>query len=158
MPRLFRAYTRVHMYFSAYAIKIMKKYIKIPYFRAGLMVTLVVQPRQHVANCFQLLKLLWGSIKAPHVYGLREREKLLILYSVGIPYPSLIPRASCTFPVHYRKPLFPWDTHPFICYLVCTSLEGVLARQGLDGSRRRSAKTLEGSSDLSTCYFCTCYL
>ena len=58
MPRLFRVYTRVHMYFSAYAIKIIKKYIKNPYFRAGLMVTLVVQTPQHVANCFQLLKLL----------------------------------------------------------------------------------------------------
>ena len=114
------------------------------------MVTQVVQPPQPVANCFQLLKLLGGTIKRPHVYGLREREKVLILYSVGIPYPSLIPRASCTFPVHYRKPLFPWDTHPFICYLVCTSLEGVLARQGLDGSGRRSAKALEGSGDLST--------
>ena len=58
MPRLFHVYTRVHMYFSAYAIKIIKKYIKNPYFRVGLMVTLVVQPPQHVANCFQLLKLL----------------------------------------------------------------------------------------------------
>ena len=89
MPRLFRVYTRVQLHFSAYAIKIIKKYIKIPYFRAGLMVTLVVQPPQHVATCFQLLKLLGGSIKTPHVYGLRERENLLILYFVGIPYPSL---------------------------------------------------------------------
>ena len=104
------------------------------------MVTQVVQPPLPVANCFQLLKLLGGTIKSPHVYGLRERKKVLILYSVGIPYPSLIPRASCTFPVHYRKPLFPWDAHYPICHLVCTSLEGVLARQGLDGSRRRSAQ------------------
>ena len=58
MPSFFRVYTRVHMHFPAYAIKIIKKYIKIPYFQAGLMVTLVVQPPQHVANCFQLLKLL----------------------------------------------------------------------------------------------------
>ena len=74
MPVLFRVYTRVQLHFSAYAIKIMKKYIIIPYFRAGLMATQVVQPPQHVANCFQLLKLLGGSIKTPHVYGLRERE------------------------------------------------------------------------------------
>ena len=47
------------------------------------MVTQVVQPPQPVANCFQLLKLLEGTIKIPHVYGLREREKVLILYSVG---------------------------------------------------------------------------
>ena len=107
MPNFFRVYTRVRMHFSTYAIKIMKKYIKIPYFRAGLMVTQVVQPPPHVANCFQLLKLLGGSIKTSHVHGLRERENLLILYSVGIPYPSLIPCASCTFLVHYRKPLFP---------------------------------------------------
>ena len=106
MPVNFRVYTRVQLDFSVYAIKMIKKYIIIPYFRAGLMVTQVVQPPQHVANCFQLLKLLGGTIKSPHVYGLRERE-LLILYSVGIPYPSLIPRASCTFPVHFRKPLFP---------------------------------------------------
>lgn len=115
------------------------------------MVTQVVQPPQPVANCFQLLKLLGGTIKSPHVYGLRERENLLILYSVGIPYPSLIPRASCTFLVQYRKPLFPWDVHPFICHLLCTSLEGVLARQGLDGSGRWfCSKALEGSGDLST--------
>ena len=74
MPVLFRVYTRVQLDFSAYAIKMIKKYIKIPYFWAGLMVTQVVQPPQHVANCFQLLKLIRGSIKAPHVYGLRERE------------------------------------------------------------------------------------
>ena len=74
MPVLFRVYTRVQLHFSAYANKIMKKYIKIPYFQARLMVTQVVQPPQHVANCFQLLKLLGGSIKSPHVYGLRERE------------------------------------------------------------------------------------
>ena len=119
------------------------------------MVTKVVQPPQPVANCFQLLKLLGGTIKRPHMYGLRERENYYY-YTLLVPYPSLIPRASCTFPVHFRKPLFPWDTHPFICYLVCTSLEGVLARQGLDGSGRRSAKALEGSGDLST-YFCTYY-
>ena len=58
MPRLFRVYTRVQLHFFTYAIKIIKKYIKIPYFRVGLMVTLVVQPPKHVANCFQLLKLL----------------------------------------------------------------------------------------------------
>ena len=51
MPKFFCVYTRVHMHFSAYAIKIMKKCIKIPYVRAGLMVTQVVQPPQHVANC-----------------------------------------------------------------------------------------------------------
>jgi len=113
------------------------------------MVTQVVQPPQPVANCFQLLKLLGGTIKRPHMYGLRERENYYY-YTLLVPYPSLIPRASCTFPVHFRKPLFPWDTHPFICYLVCTSLEGVLARQGLDGSGQRSAKALEGSGDLST--------
>ena len=38
------------------------------------MVTQVVQPPQPVANCFQLLKLLGGTIKRPHMYGLRERE------------------------------------------------------------------------------------
>ena len=27
MPRIFRVYTQVHMYFSAYAIKTIKKYI-----------------------------------------------------------------------------------------------------------------------------------
>ena len=74
MPVFFRVYTRVQLDFSAYAIKMIKKYIIIPYFRAGLMVTQVVQPPQHVANCFQLLKLLGGSIKTPHVYGLRERD------------------------------------------------------------------------------------
>ena len=119
------------------------------------MVTQVVQPPQPVANCFQLLKLLGGTIKRPHMYGLRERENYYY-YTLLVPYPSLIPRASCTFPVHFRKPLFPWGIHPFICYLVCTHLEGVLARQGLDGSGRRSAKALEGSGDLST-YFCTYY-
>ena len=58
MPILFHVYTRVQLHFSAYSIKIIKKYIKSPYFRAGSMVTLVIQPPQHVANCFQLLKLL----------------------------------------------------------------------------------------------------
>ena len=104
------------------------------------MVTQLVQPPQPVANCFQLLKLLEGTIKRPHVYGLRERERVIDIILCWLPYPSLIPRASCTFPVHFRKPLFPWDTHPFIFYIVCTSLEGVLARQGLDGSGRRSAR------------------
>ena len=158
MPRLFRVYTRVHMYFSAYAIKIIKKYIKIPYFRAGLMVTQVVQPPQHVANCFQLLKLLWGSIKAPHVYGLREREIIDIILCWNPLSKSEFP-CLLHFPVHYKKPLFPGDAHLSICHLVCTSSEGILARQGWDGSRRRSARrSWKDSGDLSTRYFCTCYL
>ena len=41
------------------------------------MVTQVVQPPQPVANCFQLLKLLGGTIKRPHMYGLREREIII---------------------------------------------------------------------------------
>ena len=76
MPRLFRMYTRVHMYFSAYAIKIIKIYIKNPFFRVGLMVTLVVQPPQHVANCFQLIETTLSEYKSPSCVwpkGLREK-------------------------------------------------------------------------------------
>ena len=43
------------------------------------MVTQVVQPPHPVANCFQLLKLLGGTIKRPHMYGLRERESIDII-------------------------------------------------------------------------------
>ena len=52
MPRLFRVYTRVQSYFSEYAIKIIKKYIKIPIFEVGLMVIPVIQPPQPMANYF----------------------------------------------------------------------------------------------------------
>ena len=63
------------------------------------------------------------------------------------------------FPVHYRKPLFPGDAHLFIFHLVCTSLEGILARQGRDGSGQRySRRSWKDSGDLSTRCFCTCYL
>ena len=75
------------------------------------------------------------------------------------PNSSLISRASCTFPDFYRKPLFPGDVHPFICHLECTSLESILARQGWDGSGRWSVRrSWKDSGDLSTRYFCTCYL
>ena len=35
MPRLFRVYTRVHMYFSAYTIKTIKNIYKFPIFGLG---------------------------------------------------------------------------------------------------------------------------
>ena len=55
------------------------------------------------------------------------------------------------FPVYYRKPLFPGDVHQLICHLVCTSLESILARQGRDGSGRRSVRILwKDSGDIST--------
>ena len=81
MPRLFRVYTRVHMYFSVYAIKIIKKYIKIPYFRAGLMVTLVVQPPQHVANCFQLTETTLRKYKNPSCAWPKGGEKFYRHYT-----------------------------------------------------------------------------
>ena len=56
MPMFFRVYTRVQLDFSAYAILMIKKYIKIPIFEAGLMVIPVIQPPQPVANCFQLIE------------------------------------------------------------------------------------------------------
>ena len=46
-------------------LKIIKKYIKIPYFWAGLMVTPVVQPPQHVANYFQLIETTLREYKSP---------------------------------------------------------------------------------------------
>ena len=80
-------------------LKMIKKYIIIPYFRAGLMVTQVVQPPQHVANCFQLLKLLGGTIKAPHVYGLREGENYwyytLLVFPIQVWFP--VPPALSQF-------------------------------------------------------------
>ena len=135
MPRLFRVYTRVHMYFSAYAIKIIKNYIKNPYFQVGLMVTLVVQPPQHVANCFQLIKTTLREYKSPSCAWPKGERNFIDIILCWNPNSSLISRASCTFPDLYKKPLFPGDVHPFICHLECTSLGRILARQGRDESR-----------------------
>ena len=158
MPRLFRVYTRVHMYFSAYAIKIIKKYIKIPYFRARLMVTLVVQPPQHVANCFQLIETTLREYKSPSCAWPKGGRNFIDIILCWNPNSSLNPRASYTFPDLYRELLFPGDVHPFICHLECTSLGRILARQGRDGSGRRSARrSWKDSGDLSTLYLCTCY-
>ena len=75
MPRLFRVYTLVHTHFSAYAIKIIKKYIKIPIFEAGLMVIPVIQPPQPVANCFQLVETTLREYKIPsHAWPKGERN------------------------------------------------------------------------------------
>ena len=65
MPKLFCVYTRVQRYFSAYAIKIIKKYTKIPIFEAGLMVIPVIQPPQPMANCFQLIETTLREYKSP---------------------------------------------------------------------------------------------
>ena len=63
------------------------------------MVTQVVQPPQPVANCFQLLKLLGGTIKIPHVYGLRERENYwyytLLVFPIQVWFP--VPPALSQF-------------------------------------------------------------
>ena len=157
MPRLFRVYTRVHMYFSAYAIKIIKKYIKIPYFRAGLMVTLVVQPPQYVVNCFQLIETTLREYKSPSCAWPKGERNFIDVILCWNPNSSLNSCASCTFPNLYRKPFFPGYVHPFIFHLECTSLESILARQGWDGSGRRSVRrSWKDSGDLSTFYCCTC--
>ena len=157
MPRLFRVYTRVHMYFSTYSIKIIKKYIKIPYFRAGLMVTPIVQPPQHVANCFQLIETTLREYKSPSCAWPKGERNFVDIILCWNPNSSLNSHASYTFPDFYRKTLFPRDVHKFICHIECTSLESILARQGRDGSRRRSARrSWKDSGDLSTLYFYTC--
>ena len=76
MPRLFHVYTRVHRYFSAYAIKIIKKYIKIPIFEAGLMVIPVIQPPQPMANCFQLIETTLRKYKIPSCAWPKGERKL----------------------------------------------------------------------------------
>ena len=150
MPRLFRVYTLVHTHFSVYAIKIIKNIYIIPYFRAGLMVTPVVQPPQHVANCFQLIETTLREYKSPSC-AWPKGERNYRYYTLLEPqfksdFPCLL-----HFPDFYRKPLFPGDAHQFICHLMCTSLESILVRQGRDGSRRRSVqRSWKDSGDLST--------
>ena len=142
---------RVHIYFSAYALKTIKKYIKIPYLRAGLMVTPVVQPPQHVANYFQLIETTLREYKSPSCAWPKEERNFIDIILCWNPNSSLNSRASYTFPNLYRKPLFPGDVHPFICHLECTSLGRILARQGQDESGRRSAqRSWKDSGDLST--------
>ena len=139
-------------------LKSLKIYIKNPHFRAGLMVTLVVQPPQHMANYFQLIETTLREYTSPSYAWPKGERNFIDIILCWNPSSSLIPRASCTFPDLYRKPLFPGDVHPFICHLECTSLGRVLARQGRDESRRRSAqRSWKDSGDLSTLYFCTCY-
>ena len=77
MPSLFRVYTRVHTYFSAYAILIIKKYTKFPIFEAWLMVTPVVQPPQPVANCFQLIETTLREYKSPS-YAWPKGERIFM--------------------------------------------------------------------------------
>ena len=150
MPRLFRVYTRVHIYFSSYAIKIIKKYIKFPIFKVGLMVIPVIQPPQPVANCFQLIETTLREYKSPSCVWNKGERKLQTLYSIGAQFKSDFP-CLLHFPGVYRKPLFPGDVHQLICHLVCTSLGRILARQGRDGSGRRSVRrSWKDSGDLST--------
>ena len=132
-------------------LKSLKIYIKIPYFRAGLMVTLVVKPPQHVTNCFQLIETTLREYKSPSCAWPMGERKIIDIILCWNPNSSLISHASCTFPDFYRKTLFPGDVHQFICHLVCTSLESILVRQGRDGSRRRSVRrSWKDSGDLST--------
>ena len=138
-------------------LKSLKIYIKIPYFWAGLMVTPVVQPPQHVANCFQLIETTLREYKSPSCAWPKRERNFIDIILCWNPNSSLNSHASCTFPDFYRKPLFPGDVHPFICHLECKSLESILARQGQDGSRRRSVRrSWKDSGDDSTFYYCTC--
>ena len=115
------------------------------------MVTLVVQPPQYVANCFQLTETTLREYKSPSCAWPKGERNFIDIIRCWNPSSSLIPRASCTFLDLYRKLLFPGDVHPFICHLECTSLESFLARQGQDKSGRRSARrSWKDSGDLST--------
>ena len=106
MPVLFRVYTRVQLEFSAYAIKMIKKYIKIPYFQAGLMVTQVVQPPQHVANCFQLIETTLREYKSPSCAWPKGERKIIDIILCWSPNSSLISHASCTSQVFTGNPCF----------------------------------------------------
>ena len=115
------------------------------------MVTPVVQPPQHVAKCFQLIETTLREYKSPSCAWPKAERNFIDIILCWNPNSNLNSRASCTFPDLYRKPSFPGDVHPFICHLECTSLESILARQGRDGSRRRSARrSWKDSGDLST--------
>ena len=107
MPVLFRVYTRVQLEFSAYAIKMIKKIYKkslISRWVDGYSGSSTTPAR---GQLFPTVETTWREYKNPSCAWPKGERELLILYSVGIPYPSLIPHASCTFPVHCRKPLFP---------------------------------------------------
>ena len=115
------------------------------------MVTPVVQPPQHVANCFQLIETTLREYKSSSCAWSKGERNFIDIILCWNPNSSRNSRASCTFPDFYRKPLFPGDVHQFICHLECTSLESILARQGRDGSRRRSVqRSWKDSGDLST--------
>ena len=89
-----------------YAIKIIKKYIKIPIFEAGLMVIPVIQPPQPVANCFQLIETTLREYKSPSYAWPKGREKNYRHYTLLEPDSSLISRASCTSQVFTGNPCF----------------------------------------------------
>ena len=158
MPRLFCVSTRVHMYLSAYAIKIIKKYIKNPYFRAGLMVTLVVQPPQHVANCFQLIETTLREYKSPSCVWPKGGRNSIDIILCWNPSSSLIPRASCTFPDLYQETLVSWR-----CSSIYMPSRVHKSWKNLSEARAGWIRTtvclkiVEGFRWSLHFYYCTCY-
>ena len=148
MPKLFHVYTRVHMYFSVYAIKIIKNIYKKSLFSGWVD---GFSGSSTTPACGQLIETTWREYKSPSCAWPKRERNFIDIILCWNPTSSLIPHASCTFPDLYRKPLFPGDVHPFICHLECTSLERILARQGRDESGRWSARrSWKDSGDLST--------
>ena len=154
MPSFFRVYTRVHMHFPAYTIKIIKNIYKNSLFSSWVDGYSGSSTTPARGQLFPTVETNLREYKSPScAWSKGEREIIDIIlcwYSLSkSEFPCLL-----HFPVHYRKPLFPGDAH-----LICTSSEGILARQGWDGSGRQSARiSWKDSGDLSTRYFYTCYL
>ena len=106
MPRLFCVYTQVHTYFSAYAIKIIKNIYKNSLFLGWVDGYSGSSTTPARGQLFPTVEITWREYKSPSCVWPKGGRELLILYSVGIPYPSLNSRASFTFQFITGNPCF----------------------------------------------------
>ena len=149
---------RVYTYFSAYVIKIIKKYIKIPNFEVGLMVIPIIQPLQPVANYFQLIETNLRGYKSTSYAWPEGERNLQTLYSVGAQFQVCYSRASCTSQIYPGNPFF-LEMLINVYYILCAHiLEGFQRGKGWmdpDDGLFEDCGRIQVISPLF--YYCTCH-
>ena len=106
MPRILRVYTRVHMYFYAYSIKIIKNIYKNSLFSGWVDGYSGSSTTPTRAQLFPTDETTLREYKNPSCAWPKGGRNLEILYSVGIPIQVWIPVPPALSQIYTGNPCF----------------------------------------------------